>query len=242
MLCVRGVRLWFVLGMVLFGLTALPRQARAEPPSPDLMARLAASAAHIDLMRTHACYDVEGRLEGFDGDGDTNSVKEMKAHVEADGTHTKVTVLSYTEDGEDKTSEGQKTAKENADKRKDPKKMLHMPTLGSEQPRYIFDQVETDPVHPERVRITFTPKVPSDNTFEGSGWVDTKTGTVISAGFKLSVTPMFVDFVHFTVEFGAKTALGPAVSSVNVEGKGGFLFFRRHFRGAAQVSGYRMVP
>jgi hypothetical protein len=233
---------WPLALLLVVGLCALPRSAQAQPPSTELMAKLAATAARIDLMRTHASYSVEGRLEGFDGEGDTNSVKEMKARVEADGTHAKVIVLSYVEDGEDKTAEGQKTAKEAADKRRDPEKLLRMPTLGSEQPRYVFDQAETDPLHPERVRITFTPKVPEENTVEGSGWVDTRTGTVITAGFKLSVTPMFVEFVHFTVEFGANTALGQAVSTVNVEGKGGFLFFRRHFRGVANVSGYRIVP
>jgi hypothetical protein len=235
-------RLGALLLFVVLAAFAFPRTAHADPPSAALMAKLAANATKIDLMRTHASYTIEGRLEGFDTEGDTNSVKEMKARVDADGTHTKVTVLSYIEDGEDKTSEGQKTAKENADKRKDPKKMLRMPTLASEQPRYDFDVVETDPVHPERVRLTFTPKVPSENTVEGSGWVDTNTGTVISAGFKLSVTPMFVDFIHFTVEFGAKTSLGMAVSTINVEGKGGFLFIRKHFRGTANVSSYRIVP
>ena len=72
--------------------------------------------------------------------------------------------------------------------------------------------------------------------------MDSRTGSLISAGFKLSKTSMFVDYVHFTVEFGETTALGPAVSKIHVEGQGGILFFRKRFRGTARVSDYAFVP
>ena len=84
------------------------------------------------------------------------------------------------------------------------------------------------------------PKARAGDTIEGSAWVDTRTGALISAGFKLSKTPLFVDYVHFTVEFGATTPLGPAVSSVSVDGKTGLLFLRKHFRVAATLGDYRI--
>jgi hypothetical protein len=117
-----------------------------------------------------------------------------------------------------------------------------MPFHASEQARYDFDVVETDVADPSRVRIAFTPKVTADDTVEGSAWVDTKTGTVVSAGFKLSKPPTFVDYVHITVEFGAPTKLGPAISHVSLSGKGGFLFFRKEFRANATLSGYAITP
>ena len=122
------------------------------------------------------------------------------------------------------------------------RRVKSFPVLIEEQPRYVFDLVEVDRVDPSRVRIAFAPKVKEDDTIEGSAWVDTKTGTLLSAGFKLSKTSMFIDHVNVTVEFGAPTALGPAPSRVVVDGEGGVLFFRKHFRGSATISQYRITP
>src|SRR5438128_337582 len=45
------------------GLLALPGSARAQPPAPDLLARLATHAQAFEAMRTRASYAVEGRVE-----------------------------------------------------------------------------------------------------------------------------------------------------------------------------------
>jgi hypothetical protein len=218
------------------------RAARADPPSPELMAKLGVYATRFERQRTHASYAIEGRLELLDADGNPASTKELWGHVDADGAVARLTVIRYLEDGKDKTEEGIREAREAAEKKKDKAHELKMPIRTEEQSRYVFDQVETDPNHPSRVRITFVPKDPEENTVEGSAWVDTTSGTPISAGFKLSKTPLFVDYVHFSVEFGAPTSLGPAVSKVNVDGKGGILFFRKHFRATANLSDYRVLP
>ena len=68
-----------------------------------------------------------------------------------------------------------------------------MPIRTDEQSRYVFDQTEVDPKDSSHVRITFVPKEPADDTVEGSAWVDSVTGAPISAGFKLSKTPIFVE-------------------------------------------------
>jgi len=217
--------------------------ARAEPPSPELMQKLADHAARFERMRTHASYRVEGKLEQIDGDGQPSSVKRMKARVDADGREALWIVEEYSEDGEDKTEEArEKEVERRRERKRSGKKPLRMPTLAEEQPRYVFDVVELDRADPSRVKLTFVPKARDERSIEGSAWVDTKTGNILSAGFKLSKTSMFVDFVHVKVRFGAETPLGPAVSSVEFEGKGGILFLRKHFRGSAVVSGYRVVP
>lgn len=219
--------------------------ALAAPPDPALAGRLAAYAARLDSMRTHATYTIDGELETLDRGGNPDSLKTLKARVEADGTFSRLVVASYAEDGEDRTEYARKKARERDEKRKkekDSKKRIRLPILASEQPRYVFDQVEVDPADPSRVKISFVPKVPADDTIEGSAWVDARTGGLISAGFKLSKTSMFVDYVHFTVEFGETTSLGPAVSRVVVEGQGGILFFRKRFRGTARVTDYAIVP
>ena len=225
-----------------FAFVFTPRLALAEAPSPELMARLAQHAANFETMRTHASYAIDGRMEAVDGDGHPNSVKEMKARVAADGNGALFNVLRYVEDGEDKTEEARKKAHEENTKKKEDKHDLKMPFLAGEQPRYTFNQLECDKADASRVRIAFVPKVRAEDAIEGSAWVDTRTGTVISAGFKLSKTSTFVDYVNFTVEFGAPTALGPAVSKVTVEGTGGVVFFRKRFRGTALLTDYKIIP
>jgi len=220
---------------------AVTRGADAEPPSADLMTRLAVYGGHLETLRTRASYTFDGRLETLDREGRTDSVKDMRARVTAEGSSLRLVVLSYTEDGKDKTDDARKKASEKAE-HKGNKKPIRTPILAEEQPRYVFDQVAVDPADPTRVRIAFSPKVPAEDTIEGSAWVDTQAATLLSAGFMLSKTPMFVDYVHFTMEFGASTALGPAVSVVRVEGKGGLPFFRKHFRGEATVGEYSIAP
>ncbi len=230
------------VALVAMAAVSLPHAAHAQTPDAELMKRLAVEADQFEAMRTRASYAVEGRLENVDGDGNPKSVKEVKAHVDADGTTAKVSVERYTEDGADKTEEAKKKAHDQEQKPKKEKTKLKMPILTGEQSRYVFDQVEVDRVDPSRVRISFVPIERADDTIEGSAWVDTKTGTLISAGFKLSKTSMFVNHVNVTVEFGAPTALGPAPSKVSVDGEGGILFFRKHFRGSASISQYRITP
>jgi hypothetical protein len=224
-------------------LVAVPKAAIAAPPAPELMARLAIYGAGFEAMRTHASYTVEGRMETLDRDGKADSVKEMKARVDADGINVKFVVIRYVEDGEDKTADAQKKALKRAQERKaGGDKRFRIPILADEQPRYVFDQVEVDARDPAVVRIAFVPKVPQGDTLEGSAWVDSRTGTLVSAGFKISKPPIFVDYVHITLEFGAPTSLGPAVSKVVADGNGGVLFFRKRFHVAATLSDYRLAP
>jgi len=234
-----------VLGLVVLSLLLGPRAALAQPPSPELLAKLADYATRFERQRTHASYAVEGRLDELDTDGKLDGTKELWGHVDADGQDARLTVLRYLEDGKDKTADAIKEARESAEKSKKKRregKELKMPIRADEQDRYVFDQVETDSKDPARVRITFVPKEIADDTVEGSAWVNADTGAPISAGFKLSRTPFFVDYIHFTVEFAAKTSLGPAVSKVLVDGKGGIWFFRKHFRATASLSDYRILP
>jgi hypothetical protein len=230
--------------MAVAALVAWPRPASAAAPAPDLMARLAAYGASFEAMRAHASYTIDGQMETLDGDGKANSVKQMKARVEADGINVKFIVDRYIEDGEDKTVDAQKQALKRAQEHKsDPdKKRFRIPVLVDEQPRYAFDQVEVDRRDAAVVRISFVPRVPTEDTIEGSAWVDSRTGALISAGFKISKPPVFVDYVHVTLEFGAPTALGPAVSRVIADGNGGLLFFRKRFHVAATLSDYHLAP
>lgn len=234
------------LATVLLGAT-VARKAAAEAPSPELMAKLAAHADRFERMRSSASYSIVGRMEQVDGEGKASTTKEMVARVEPNGLFPQFIVDRYLEDGEDKTDEAREEANERAEARKrDPakykKKEIRIPTLASEQPRYVFDVVEVDKTVPSRVKLSFTPRERDERTIEGTAWIDTAQGTVLSAGFKLARTSMFVNFVHVKVVFGENTPLGPAVSKVEFEGEGGLLFIRKHVRGSATLSRYRVTP
>lgn len=225
-------------------LATLP--AWAAPPAPDLMVRLADHAEKFEQMKMRTSFNVGGRLQLLDSDGKADSTKEMQARLDADGKKVKFTIVRYTEDGEDKTEEERKKQADREEEKKkeeakNGKRELRMPFHQHEQPRYLFDQVEVDRADASRVRITFVPKIREEDTFEGSAWVDTKSGTVLSAGFKLSRTPVFVDYVHITVVFGAQTALAPAVSRVTFDGRGGILFLRKRFHGEALLTDHQIA-
>jgi hypothetical protein len=241
----RSMRRPFVGPLFAVLLLLTPAVSWAAPPSADLMAKLGDYATKFERQRTHASYAVAGHMDMLDSDGAVDETKDLWGHVEADGQRARLTVIRYVDDGKDKTEEGIKESREAAErekKKRESGKELKMPIRADEQARYIFDQTEVDPSDPTRVRITFVPKERGEDTVEGSAWVDSVTGAPISAGFKLSRTPIFVDYIHFSVEFGATTSLGPAVSKVLVEGKGGILFFRKHFRASALLSDYRILP
>jgi hypothetical protein len=225
-------------------LALLPRAAGAAPPAPELMARLASYGVALEKMRTHASYAFEGHIDAVSGDGKVDSTKAIKARIDADGQRSRVIVLKYTEDDEDKTEEARKKQRDKdarSDKEKDEDR-LEFPFLASAQPHYVFDQVAVDSADPSRVQISFVPKDPDEHQTEGSAWVDTKTGTVLTAGFKLAKPGLFVDYVKLTLEFGARTEIGPLISRVTIEGKGGILFIRKRFRGEATLGDYRIVP
>lgn len=224
---------------------ALPRIARAAPPDAALLAKLAVHAANFETMKTHTSFLVSGKVVEIDGAGAPTKPREMTAQVTADGTKLHFAVLRYLDDGQDRTSEAQQqsAAKDSAPASSAPKKRdLRMPFHVGEQPRYTFDQVAVDPATPTRVQIAFVPKNREPDTIEGTAWVDTVAGTVLSAGIKMTHPPRGMDYVHAQITFGASTSLGPAISKVEMEAEGGILWVRKHLRGSATLSQHVVVP
>lgn len=221
------------------------RRAAAQPPSRDLMARLGAYAERFEAMRKRASYVVDGELDSLGGSGRIEATKRMRARVDSNGHDSKFSILEYLEDGKNETADAQRKLRErDAEKARHPDpptRGWRMPFHPGEQPRYYFDVVETDPNDPAHVRISFVPKIAEDDTIEGSAWVDVPSGTVLSAGFKLSHPPSLVDVVRVRMTFGAHTSLGPAPSRIEVEAHGGFLFVHKRYRGEATLSDYRLA-
>ncbi|CAN5721095.1 hypothetical protein BH09MYX1_BH09MYX1_00640 [soil metagenome] len=228
---------------------SIPRLARAAAPDAGLMARLAVHAANFETMKTHTSFLIDGRLVELDRSGIAAHPREMTAQVTADGTKLDFAVLRYFDDGQDMTAGAQAKATDAAKKKAAPgaappakKRDLRMPFHAGEQPRYVFDQRAADSVDPSRVQIAFIPKIREDDTVEGTAWVDTKSGTILSTGFKLAKPPSGFDYVNVQLTFGAATSLGPSISKIDAEAAGGFLFVRKHLRGTATLTNHVIVP
>jgi hypothetical protein len=218
------------------------RIAAAQPPDAELLARLGKQATSFESLFKRATFKVHVVLEELDGDGKVASRKTVSSHVEATGAKRHHVVDSCTKDGEDcKAKEQERVNKQEAEPDDDDDDDMRSPFLPAEQPRYTFDQVAGDSTDPARVKISFSPKSLDKHTVEGSAWVDTNAGAVVSAAARLVKTPMFVDWVHVTVELGAPSPLGPAPSKLTFEGQGGFLFIvHKHFRAEVVLSDYRV--
>jgi hypothetical protein len=226
---------------------AVPGQAVPEA----LMNGLAQHAQRFEEMKRRGAFTMTGRVEELDGDGKPADTKEIQLR----STPTPVpldritTMIRFLDNGKDDTADAQKRANERRAKSlKDPdrveeqkKKELRLPFLAAEQSRYVFKVAERDPAHPSHVRIAFQPKTPAENALKGSAWVEENEREVLTMGFSLSKNPTFVDHVDITVVFGLPTELGRAPSKVSFDGRGGFLFVHKHYRGTATLSDPRVA-
>jgi hypothetical protein len=233
-----------VLPIALF---TAPRNARADADIAltPLLGKLATHAERFEQMKKRASYTLSGKMDSLDVDGNVDGTKEIVVRVMPAPDDEPITdVLRYTEDGEDKTEEAREKARERKARRQaegKAKKDFHLPFLASEQSRYVFTLVERDRVYPTRVRIAFVPKVPAEDAYKGSAWVDENEGEVLSLGFSLSKNPTFIDHVDITVSFDLPTKLGRAPSRLTFEAKGGLLFVRKRYRGTVTISSAAIV-
>jgi hypothetical protein len=230
------------VALALCGVVAASRTARAAPPDPDLLARLALNEQQIEATTRRASYRAEEFVEQVDGDGKVSSTKTTRYRVEADGTTVHRIVETAVEDGKDVTADEQEKVRgkeaERASKKHDE---TVWPFAPGSQARYTYDQLALDPARPGYVQIAFAPKNPDSHSFEGKVWVDVASARILTASVRLSKPPMLVDWVHFTAEFGS-TPAGPALSHLTFEGAGGLLFVRKHFRGHVKTSDWRAAP
>jgi len=221
-----------------------PAQAapQAAPPVPPaVLAGLARHAESFEQMKLRGGYTLDGKVEELDSDGKASDTKEIKLKVTPKpNAMPLVEVIRFVENGADKTSEAQEKAAHRKPPKKD-KKDIHLPFLQSEQPRYVFAVVEKDPQIASRVKVSFVPKEPAEDAFKGTAWVDADKGEVLSMGFSLSKNPTFIDHVDVRITFGLGTPLGRAPSEITFDGRGGFLFIRKHLRGRALLSSPRLA-
>ena len=235
----------FGVVLALAAMSALPSAEGAayaeEAPDPalgPLLAKLAQHAQSFEEMKKRGSFTVNGKVEELDGKGHVDGTKEMVLRVTATPAERLTEIVRYVEDGEDKTDIARrKMAKQKAEKEDTSKKKrdLHLPFLPSEQPHYTFALAERDPAAPGHVRVIFTPRVPAEDAYKGSAWVDEPSGQVLTLGFSPSKNPTFVDHVDVTMRFDHATSLGRAPSSLSFDARGGLLVIHKHYRGNVAI-------
>ena len=240
----RLVALGFALALVPTSVAVADQPAPAPAVvSGELMSGLAQHAQKIEDMKLRGAFTFSGRMEQLDDDGKSTQVKDITMRSTPTGAPRDriVKVMKYIEDGKDKTSEAQAKADERRAKHKEGRnekisKDLKLPFLASEQPRYIFSIAERDKNAPTHIRVNFNPKEAAEDAIKGSAWVDEASKEVLSMGFSLTKNPTFIDHVDITITFGLPSPLGRAPSAVTFDGRGGFLFIHKHYRGTGTFS------
>lgn len=247
-----------VIGALLLVTVPAFADAPAPPPAaaveavPDaLMAGLANHATRFEDMKRRGAFTFSGKMEQLDEDGSISETKEITLRSTPTPTPMdRITeVIKFLDDGKDKTKEAQeksderraKRLKDPSERKKEEKKDIHLPFLPSEQSRYVFQVAEHDANNPHRLRVAFAPKVPAEDAYKGSAWVDDASGDILSVGFSFSKNPMFVDHIEIKIAFGLPTPLGSAPQHVSFDGRGGLLFIHRHYRGVATLSDPRVA-
>jgi hypothetical protein len=233
------------------GATPAPATAQtAQSGIPaTLMNGLAQYATRFEDMKKRGEFTFSGRMEEVDSNGQGTEPKEIVLRsTPTPMPRDRITkIIRFVDNGKDKTAEAQtksdkRRAKRLADPSKDDRpKDLKLPFLPSEQARYVFTLAERDPAQPSRVRIAFVPKTPAEDAIKGSAWVDETDREVLSMGFSFSKNPIFIDHVEVKIIFGLPTQLGRAPSTMSFDGRGGFLFIRKHYRGTATLSDPKIV-
>ncbi|WP_394841013.1 hypothetical protein LZC95_28550 [Pendulispora brunnea] len=235
-----GMRSALTLVLITGFAAFLPAELQADEAAPrpvpaELLAKLARTSAQFEAMMGKASFTVTGHMDN----------KEGTARVTMQGDRSKVEILKYVEDGQDKTEEAKKRAAERA---REPRKArqsrdeVHMPFLASEQTNYDFWVGDVDAHDPTHMRVFFHAKVPAENRMNGSAWVDERSGELLTASVTASKTPAFIDYIRAKFEFGEQTSMGPAISKLSFDTAGGFLFVRKHYAGSATFASYELSP
>lgn len=203
---------------------------------PELLGRVGQHASRLEQMEKRASFMLRGHMDELDGKGQLKAKKELVVRVTATPTERITEILSYLEDGADKTKEAREKQKRDAEEKEDPNKKFVLPFSPGAQGRYRFTLAERDGKAPGRVRVSFHPLVRASNAYAGAAWIDVASGEILTMGLSPTKTPLFVDQIEVQVLFENQTSLGRAPSEISFQAEGGLLFIRKHYRGSATLT------
>jgi len=215
---------------------ALPAASSSAQELSALLGRVGQHAERLQQMEKRGSFLLRGRMEELDGQGRVDGEKQLVLRVTATPSERITEILSYLEDGADKTNEARDKHKKDSSKPEDPKSKFILPFLPAAQHRYQFTLEERSTKDPNRARVAFKPTERALNTYVGSAWVDLVSGEILTLGLSPTKNPMFVDYIEVQVRFENQTALGRAPSALSFEARGSLLFFKKRYRGSATLT------
>jgi hypothetical protein len=220
----------------------------APVPYPGLSALIDRVGVQLEaqVKNTQAgLREVRVRKEELDSDGKVEHVTEESLRAQGEGASQELVLVHATEDGKDVTAKklaerAEWLAKKGkGDPKKDAAGEGHHegvavtdvnPFARSVRAKYRYWVVGPLPPAGQPIRLHFEPNVePTRELFVGDALVDPKTASIRSVRFAPSDLPPLVDLIKVKAVMGSDGA-APAAKELEVEGKGGLLFWHKHFR------------
>lgn len=232
--------LWTLLGAPASAETSPSATASSVDELGEILGRVGRHARSLEQMAKRGSFLLRGRMEESDGQGRLKGEKEIVLRVTATPQKRITDILSYLEDGADKTQEAREKQK-SKETEEGMKTNFVLPFSPQAQGRYRFTLAERDVKNPGRVRISFKPLERATNTYVGAAWIDVASGEILTMALSPTKTPMFVDQIELQVRFENQTSLGRAPSAISFQAHGGLLFIRKHYRGSATLTETRVA-
>jgi hypothetical protein len=213
-----------------------------QPPSLEqLLPRAAARAERLEAVYGQWGYSVTQRKEELDRKGRVDTTTERVSRwMLREGARVSE-LVRYVEQGKDATAqERERLAKRSSGtgSRSFALDSIRSPFLPEEQPRYRFSVLGPGPAAGQ-LRVRFEPRgEPSESALVGEAWLSISDGSVRRLSAHPSRNPRHVDRLDILLEYATETSEGWALSRATVEGKGGFLFIRKHFRSTLLFAQY----
>lgn len=202
-------------------------------PDAALLQKLGERALALEAFAKQSTVTVDVSGEEYDGEGKVKASSRAVVKVERKGEAAKRTLISFEENGKEITEKKRKEVEAQETK------ATRGPFHPEEQSKYVFTQLEPAKTHPTWVRIGFGPaKEKGEQIMVGEALVDPEGPTLRRLSMRPSKFPAFVDSVAIEAELDAPTSAGMAMSSLEVRGVAGALFFKKRFRTVTRFRDY----
>ena len=186
------------------------------------------------------------RVEELDKVGRPQSILETVERITRKNGKEERQLVRAERDGKDVTEEmrerrGKQVAKkDDSGGQRNVSASAVSPFGQSEQPKYSFSLAGADPGNPGRLRIRFEPRGPaSEKVNIGEALVEAAEAVPVRIRYRPAVYPKHIQKMEMELVYGARSALGPVLSTLSMEAQGGMLFIKKRFRSKTTFSDYR---
>jgi hypothetical protein len=239
------------MGFLLLSLALLAPAAAPEPDPEGLVDAAEQTSARMEALSDRLSRTCVTRAEQLDTDGKPEQTFEETTRSEWIRGEEVKAILSASEDGTDVTVREQEKLAATQEKQADGGVQERgdyagidyaNPFAPDQRRRYRFSLAPAQPGDGARIRLHFEPsgeRTPALN--QGEALVDPATGLPVEITASPSTYPSFVAFVRFHARYGM-SAVGPVETEFSVEGAGGFLFVRKHYRERTRCRDFALSP